>query len=80
MRGLLKNPEELLELSDPQHNEIGRYVNTELVNSIRNKIQTVPDELGWIEALFIWRVAVLSLWLRISGQKISPPSDLIESG
>lgn len=80
MRGLLKNPEELLELSDPQHNEIGRYVNTELVNSIRNKIQTVPDELGWIEALFIWRVAVLSLWLRISGQKISPPSDLIEIG
>ena len=80
MRGLLKDPDKLLELSDPEHNDIGRYVNTELVNNIRNKIETVPDDLGWIEALFIWRVAVLSLWLRISARKISPPTDLIEIG
>ena len=80
MRGLLKDPTGLLELSDPDHNDIGHYVNTKLVIGIRNKIETVPDDLGWIEALFIWRVAVLSLWLRICGKKLSPPSDLIEIG
>ena len=78
IRGLIQHPRRLLELSDPAVNDIGHYANVDLVNEIRQRIANKPDELSWKEALFIWRVAVLSLWLSICKRELTPPDDLIE--
>jgi len=78
-RGLLKTPERLLELTDPETSDITNYVNLERVQAIRAKVLAGEKNIANVDAFFLWRVAILGLWLAICNDKPEKP-DLIPIG
>lgn len=63
--GLFKNPDRLLELTDPAHHNLSPFVNKDKLNNLRAKIKSGDLKIENLDAFFLWRVAVLSLWFGI---------------
>ncbi len=72
-RGLLSNTSRLLDLTDPTLNAIEDFVNIEWLAELRTKVTLAKADITIVEAFFLWRVAILSLWLEIMKTPIERP-------
>lgn len=71
--GLLSDIPKLLELTDPKASSIDEYVNTKWLESLRNRIISGDRDLYITEAFFLWRVAILNLWLGMISASLEKP-------
>ena len=73
-RGLFRNPDCLLKLTDPETSSLDEYVNIDRLRALRDRIRAGEASFSNPEAFFLWRVAVLGLWLAISSDKPEKPA------
>jgi len=71
--GLFADPEKLLQLTDPSKHPISRMINLETLQILRDKVHNKDPEIDNWGAFFLWRVAVLSLWLGIESARLDRP-------
>lgn len=76
--GLIKGRRRVLELSDPVGNDIASYFNMVSVKKVRQKLIDTPEQVSHLEAYFIWRVAVVSMWLQIVKRDVSKSVSFVQ--
>lgn len=70
VRGLCGSLDRLLSLTDPSASDMRHIVNISLVHELRARIVREGPAIDVSEAFFLWRVAILSLWLNSMAVKV----------
>lgn len=80
--GLLANSERLLYLTDPSKHPISKMIHLGTLQALQKKIRNKNLKIKNTEAFFLWRVAVLSLWLGIESAWPNRPElcEAVDSG
>ncbi|NQX94575.1 MAG: hypothetical protein HRT64_06610, partial [Erythrobacter sp.] len=71
--GLISARDTVLELTDPAKEAFGHFLNLGMLQTVRDKFAKGQTRLGHLEATYLWRVAILGMWLDIADAPINKP-------
>lgn len=63
-KGMLSDPGQILDLTDPSNNNLNQYVNKDWLLRLRERLNVAPSEVDPYDARSIFRIAQLAIWLK----------------
>ncbi|MEL7319231.1 MAG: asparagine synthase-related protein [Pseudomonadota bacterium] len=74
LRGLWEAKDQLKHWTDPDRPGLTDFVNRDTLSALRARLSQNEMSYEWAEANFLWRVAVLGMWLEIAKQPLERPT------